>query len=172
MNIWGLLPNLALVEYRTKWIRIMRGPGESQFCHTIIKVCVSFSCQRKFESIERIIFNKKFSSIKTSEMIWPHCVNRRRRNSILGRLLWHLNLTVKTLVYIIVHYSNRMFFRPSWLEQLNLWKFKLLIVKKNAYLFLNLVHCTWVTLSCFDSNFSIDLMMNCPAGVALFKWFS
>ena len=102
----------------------------SQFYHVIIKVCVSFSGQRKFESIERIIFNKKFSSIKTSEMIWPHCVNRRRRNSILGRLLWHLNLTVKTLVYIIVHYSNRMFFRPSWLEHINIWKFKLLIVKE------------------------------------------
>ena len=75
----------------------------------------------------------KNPALKTSKMIWPHCVNRRRRNSILGRLLWHLNLTVKTLVYIIVHYSNRMFFRPSWLEHLNLWKFKLLIVKKNPY---------------------------------------
>ena len=27
MNIWVFFPNLALVEYSTKWIRIMRGPG-------------------------------------------------------------------------------------------------------------------------------------------------
>ena len=27
MNIWGFFPDLALVEYHTKWIRIMRGPG-------------------------------------------------------------------------------------------------------------------------------------------------
>ena len=27
MDIWGIFSHLALVEYRTKWIRIMRGPG-------------------------------------------------------------------------------------------------------------------------------------------------
>ena len=27
MYIWGIFPHLALVEYRTKGIRIMQGPG-------------------------------------------------------------------------------------------------------------------------------------------------
>ena len=119
-TIWLIL----FVVYKKKLHRLSNGLDINQFHHTIIKFCVSFSDQRKFESIERI-FLPKNPALKTSEMIWPHCVNRRRRNSILGRLLWHLNLTVKTLVYIIVHYSNRMFFRPSWLEHINLWKFKL-----------------------------------------------
>ena len=60
-----------------------------------------------------------------------------------------------------------MFFRPSWLEPLNLWKFKLLIVKKNLYLFLNLVWLLVVLI-----QIPIDLTINCSAGVALFKQFS
>ena len=31
MNIEGFFPNLALVEFRTKLIRIMRGPGEYEY---------------------------------------------------------------------------------------------------------------------------------------------
>ena len=31
MNIWGIFPDLALVEYCTKWIRINRGPGVGLF---------------------------------------------------------------------------------------------------------------------------------------------
>jgi hypothetical protein len=80
VNICGFFSNIALVEYRTKWIRIMRGPGvlrhwnsnvcnmgwnllwRSSLLHNIVNLC---STQSPSQSAPIILV------LKTWVSLWP-----------------------------------------------------------------------------------------------------
>ena len=63
MNILGFFPNFALVEFRTKWIRIKRGLGVSIFSFTkTLGICTFW------------IRCMKVRYLSSSRNHFPHCV--------------------------------------------------------------------------------------------------
>ena len=98
MNIWGFFPNLALVEYHTKWIRIMRGPGVNtrKFYFKIFfaTLCLLVSSLSQIFRILLLLWNND------SSMHWV-----TGDYSQLGDLLWS-KLTLENILTCTQKYSR------------------------------------------------------------------